>query len=121
MYGEILIQKIRKAIIPFSNLDGTHLTVTGLILDYLFDYDPIDREWKGNIIESFRIETDEVNNTMELFCTLRNNIYWSDGVQMTSDDVLWWFNYIESDPEIDPVGSQGRDIKMPDGSMENIL
>ena len=103
---------------PFSNLDGTHLTVTGLMLDYLFDYDPVDREWKGNIIESFKVETDEIKNTMELICTLRNNIYWSDGVQMTSDDVLWWFNYIESDPEIDPVGSQGRDIKMPDGSFK---
>ena len=44
-------------------------------------------EWKGNIVENFRIEADEEKDTMELYCTLRNNIYWSDGVQMTSDDV----------------------------------
>ncbi len=103
---------------PFSNLDGTHLTVTGLILDYLFDYDPYEREWKGNIVEEFRVEADEENDTMELYCRLRNNIFWSDGVQMTSDDVVWWFDFIESDPEIDPVGSQGRNIKMPDGSLK---
>ena len=104
---------------PFSNLDGTHLTVSGLMLDYLFDYDPVDREWRGNIIEIFEVIADEEKDTMELLCTLRNNIYWSDGIQMTSDDVVWWFNYIESDPEIDPVGSQGREIKMPDGSLKN--
>ena len=103
---------------PFSNLDGTHLIVSGLMLDYLFDYDPYDREWKGNIVENFRIEADEEKDTMELYCTLRNNIYWSDGVQMTSDDVVWWFNNIESDPEIDPVGAQGIDIKMADGSLK---
>ena len=103
---------------PFSNLDGTHLTVSGLMLDYLFDYDQVDRQWRGNIVENFKIVTDEEKNTMELYCTLRDNIYWSDGVQMTSNDVVWWFDYIESDPEIDPVGSQGRDIKMPDGSLK---
>lgn len=103
---------------PFSNLDGTHLTVTGLMLDYLFDYDPYDREWKGNIVETFKVEADEENDSLELYCTLRNNIYWSDGVQMTSDDMVWWFNNIESDPEIDPVGSQGINIKMPDGSLQ---
>ena len=29
-----------------------------------------------------------------------------------------WFNNIESDPEIDPVGAQGIDIKMADGSLK---
>ena len=106
---------------PFSNLDGSYLTVTSLILDYLFDYDPYDKEWKGNIVEKFTVAADEEKDSMELICTLRNNIFWSDGVQMTSDDVVWWFNYIESDPEIDPVGSQGRSIRMKDGSMKEYM
>lgn len=103
---------------PFSNLDGTHTTVTGLMLDYLFDYDPYTREWSGNIIDDFEILFDEENDTMELFCTLRSNIYWSDGVQMTADDVVWWFNNIQGDPEIYAVGAQGQYITMQDGSRE---
>ncbi len=103
---------------PFSNLDGTHSIVTGLILDYLFDYDPYSREWKGNIIEDYSVEFDETKDTMELLCTLRSNIFWSDGIQMTSDDVLWWFENIDGDAEIDPIGASGQFITMPDGSRE---
>ncbi len=103
---------------PFSNLDGTHLAVTGLMLDYLFDYDPYTREWQGNIVEKYEVVFDEIEDTMELRCTLRNNIYWSDDVQMTADDVVWWFNNIEGDPDIYPVGYSGQFITMKDGSRE---
>ena len=101
---------------PFSNLDGTHRTVTGLMLDYLFDYDPYTREWSGNIVEKYEVVFDEVKDTMELRCTLRNNIYWSDGVQMTADDVVWWFDNIEGDPDVFPLGYSGQFITMQDGS-----
>ena len=103
---------------PFSNLDGTHTLVTGLMLDYLFDYDPYTREWQGNIVEEYEVVFDEEADTMELRCTLRSNIFWSDGVQMTADDVVWWFENIDADAEISPVGASGQYITMPDGSRE---
>ena len=39
---------------PFSNLDGTHLIVSGLMLDYLFDYDPYDRGMERKYCRKFQ-------------------------------------------------------------------
>lgn len=105
-----------KSFNPFSNLDGSYTTVTNLILDYLFDYDPDTKEWSGNIVESYRVETDLEHDTMDLYCRLRSNILWSDGVRMTADDVVWYFENIENNKEIYPLGEQGLYITMPDGS-----
>ncbi|MDR3199902.1 MAG: ABC transporter substrate-binding protein [Spirochaetales bacterium] len=105
----------------FSNLDGSHLAVTNFILDYLFDYDTDKREWSGRVIESFEVVADEANDKMELRCLLRSNIYWSDGVQMTADDMIFWYDEICGDEEIYPVGYQGQFVNMDDGSRERIL
>ena len=105
-----------KSFNPFSNLDGSYTTVTNLILDYLFDYDPDTKEWSGNIVESYRVETDLEHDTIDLYCRLRSNILWSDGVRMTADDVVWYFENIENNKEIYPLGEQGLYITMPDGS-----
>jgi peptide/nickel transport system substrate-binding protein len=106
---------------PFSNLDGTHQVVTGLMLDYLFDYDSETREWKGQLIDSFEIVVDETRNSMELLCRLRDNVFWSDGVQMTADDMVFWYDEIEGDPDIYPVGAQGQFVRMDDGTAKRIL
>jgi peptide/nickel transport system substrate-binding protein len=106
---------------PFSNLDGSHLTVTGFMLDYLFDYDTDKREWSGRIIESFEVVADEKNDAMELRCRLRDNIYWSDGVQMTADDMIFWYDEICGDKDIYPLGYQGQFVNMDDGSRERII
>ena len=106
---------------PFSNLDGTHLTVTGLMLDYLFDYDSDTREWTGFLVDSFEIRVDEKRDFMELVCRLRDGIFWSDGVQMTADDMVFWYDEIRGDPEIYPVGAQGQFVRMHDGTEKRIL
>ncbi|MDR1933258.1 MAG: ABC transporter substrate-binding protein [Spirochaetales bacterium] len=105
----------------FSNLDGSHLTVTSFMLDYLFDYDTDKREWSGRIIESFEVVADEKNDAMELRCRLRDNIYWSDGVQMTADDMIFWYDEICGDQDIYPLGYQGQFVNMDDGSRRRIL
>ena len=105
-----------KSFNPFSNLDGSYTIVTNLILDYLFDYNLHTKEWSGNMVESYNVVTDKKNDTMELHCRLRDNIYWSDGVKMTAEDVVWYFNNIENNAEIYPLGEQGLYITMPDGS-----
>lgn len=107
-----------KSFNPFSNLDGSHTVVTELILDYLFDYNTETKEWSGNIVRDFTVITDTENDRMELKCRLRDDIYWSDGVRMTADDVVWYFNNIENNKEIYPLGEQGLYITMPDGSRE---
>ncbi|MBO7517113.1 MAG: hypothetical protein J6T61_05155, partial [Spirochaetia bacterium] len=63
-----------KSFNPFSNLDGTYTTVTNLILDYLFDYDPDTKEWSGNIVESYQVVTDKVHDKLDLHCKLRDSI-----------------------------------------------
>ncbi|MCL1818693.1 MAG: ABC transporter substrate-binding protein [Spirochaetaceae bacterium] len=105
----------------FSNMDGSHLTVTGFMLDYLFDYDTDKREWSGRIIESFEIAADEKNDAMELRCRLRDPLFWSDGVQMTADDMIFWYDEICGDREIYPLGYQGQFVAMDDGSRERII
>lgn len=107
-----------KSFNPFSNLDGSYTLVTNLVLDYLFDYDLETKEWSGNLVESYQVITDSDADRMELRCHLRENIFWSDGVQMTADDVVWYFNNIENNAEIYPLGEQGLYINMPDGSRE---
>ena len=106
---------------PFSNLDGTHTVVSGLMLDYLFDYDPDKREWSGWLIDTFEVKVDPEKNTMDLVCKLKDDVFWSDGVQMTADDMIFWYDEIEGDPEIYPVGSQGQFVRMDDGSAKRIL
>ncbi|MBO7094430.1 MAG: ABC transporter substrate-binding protein [Spirochaetia bacterium] len=107
-----------KSFNPFSNLDGTYTTVTNLILDYLFDYDQDTKEWSGNIVESYNVTTDLEHDRMDLHCRLRDDIYWSDGVKMTAEDVVWYFENIENNKEIYPLGEQGLYITMPDGSRQ---
>ncbi|MDA3851919.1 MAG: hypothetical protein PF447_11700, partial [Spirochaetaceae bacterium] len=66
---------------PFATLDDSNHVVTDNILDYLFDYDPITGEWSGRLIESWEVKVLEETGEMEMICKLRDNIYWSDGVQ----------------------------------------
>lgn len=104
---------------PWARIgDGSYQL--GTALDYLFDYDPIEREWKGEIIEDFEIIFDENADTMELLCTLRSNIFWSDGVQMTTDDIIYYYKELQGDKEIDPVGYQSLFVTMDDGSEKMI-
>ncbi|MCF7928780.1 MAG: ABC transporter substrate-binding protein, partial [Spirochaetales bacterium] len=105
---------------PFSNQDGTHTLVNNLTLDYLFDYDTETQQWEGNLIEDFSIDVYPDQDKLDLNCKLRNGVYWSDGVQMTADDVVWWYKNIDADPEISPVGYQGQFIRMEDGSKKRI-
>jgi len=105
---------------PFSNLDGTHLTVTRMILDYLFDYDPLARTWKGHLVKKFEVVFDEAKNSMELVCELRGDVFWSDGTQMSADDVVWWYDEIDGDQDIYPLGYQGQFVRMDDGTQKRI-
>ena len=104
--------------------DNATGTVVNSMTDYFLDYDVVKRDWKPRII-STQIITDEANDTMQIICTLRNDLYWSyynsdRKVKVTSDDVIFWYNEIEGDPDIGSSGYYGQFLIMPDGSEERI-
>ena len=104
--------------------DATTAAVVGYTLDALIDYDVVAREWKARIAEP-QIIIDEENDSMQVIYTLRNDIYWSyynsdRKVKITSDDVIFWYNEIEGDPDCMSSGYYGQFLNMPDGSEAHI-
>ena len=85
---------------PFASLEGTAYEVLYTIFDSLFDYNPDTKEWTGYLVKDFEVKIDIEKDSMELVCELRDNIYWSDGVQMTADDVIFYFTELEGNEEI---------------------
>jgi peptide/nickel transport system substrate-binding protein len=105
---------------PFASLEGTAYGVLNVILDPLFDYDPDTREWKGFQLKSYEVKENSDGHPMELVCELRDDIYWSDGVQMTADDVVFYENELDWDKDIYFRGYTGHMIKMDDGTEKPI-
>ncbi|TVQ35165.1 MAG: ABC transporter substrate-binding protein [Spirochaetaceae bacterium] len=106
--------------------DGDSGTVISGLFDYLADYDAYKREWKPNLA-SFEIEADEARDEMRVVFTLREDLYWTtpgqareEGVKVTSDDVIFWYNEINGDPELQQPGYAQQFIEMPDGSRGRI-
>jgi len=105
-----------------AELDNLSATVTGRLNDYLVRFDVSKREWVAHIAEP-RIIIDELNDKMQVYYTLRDDLYWSyynssRRVKVTSDDVIFWYNEIYGDPAFNSSGYFGQFIIMPDGSME---
>ncbi|MCL2271176.1 MAG: ABC transporter substrate-binding protein [Treponema sp.] len=100
--------------------DNATGTVVSSMTDYFFDYDAVQRDWKPRVI-STQIITDEANDTMQVICTLRDDLYWSyynsnRKVKVTSDDVIFWYNEIRGDPACQSSGYYQQFLYMPDGS-----
>jgi len=105
---------------PFASLEGTAYEVLYTIFDGLFDYNPDTKEWTGYLVKDFEVKIDIEKDSMELVCELRDNIYWSDGVQMTADDVIFYFTELEGNEEIYFRGYKSQLIKMDDGTEKQI-
>jgi peptide/nickel transport system substrate-binding protein len=91
--------------------DSTTAAVVRSTTDSLLEYDFLAGEWKPRIA-SARIVVDERNNTMQVIYTLRNDLYWSyynsdRKVKVTSDDVIFWYNEIQGDPDFQSSGYYG--------------
>lgn len=106
--------------------DGDTGTVVGLLYEYLVDYDPYTKEFKPNLAE-FQIEADEAAGTLAVVFTLRDDLYWTlpgqtreEGVKVTSDDVVFWYDEVEGDRELQQPGYAGRFVDMPDGTQKPI-
>lgn len=106
--------------------DGDTGTIVGLLYEYLADYDPYKKEFIPNIAD-FEIEADEAENKLAVRFTLRDDLFWTlpgqtreQGVKVTSDDVIFWYNEINGDKDLQQPGYAGRLIEMPDGSQKPI-
>jgi peptide/nickel transport system substrate-binding protein len=96
------------------------------LFDYLADYDPYSREWTANVAD-FEIEVDTQNDKLQVVFTLRDDLYWTtpgqsleEGVKITSDDVVFWYDEIDGDPDFQLPAYPGQFVDMPDGSQERI-
>jgi peptide/nickel transport system substrate-binding protein len=101
-------------------------SIVGVLYDYLADYDPYEREWTPNLA-SWDIQVDEEAGTLRVVFTLRDDLYWTtpgqapeDGVKVTADDVVYWYNEIAGDQALQMSSNAQQYVEMPDGSTERI-
>ncbi len=104
--------------------DASSSSLIGLTLDYLVDYDAYTKEWKPHCA-SFEIEIDKKNDTLTVHYTLRPDLFWSyygknEKIPVTSDDFVFWYNEIASDPESGSSSYGSQWCVMPDGSEKRI-
>lgn len=104
--------------------DASSSSIIGLTLDYLVDYDAYTKEWKPHCA-SFEIEIDKKNDTLTVHYTLRPDLFWSyygkdEKIPVTSDDFVFWYNEIASDPESGSSSYGSQWCVMPDGSEKRI-
>jgi peptide/nickel transport system substrate-binding protein len=104
--------------------DSATAEIVGALTDYLVDYDVIKRQWKPRIA-SPQIVLDEEADRLDLVYTLRDDLYWSYGnsderIKVTSDDVVFWYNEVCGDPEVQSSSYYGQFLTMEDGSEERI-
>ena len=107
-----------------AETDGTSSTILEMMCDYFLDYDVVAREWKPRAA-SAEIRVDEAAGKLTVIYTLRDDLYWSfynsnRKVKVTSDDVIFWYNELEGNPELQMSGYNGQFLIMEDGSMAHV-
>ncbi|MDR0668454.1 MAG: ABC transporter substrate-binding protein [Treponema sp.] len=108
-----------------AELDNETKSIVGGMHDYLLDYDVVRREWKAQCAFP-EVVVDEEAGTLDIIYTLRDNLYWSfyenarPRVPVTSDDVIFWYDEIEGDPELQSTAYNSQFITMEDGSEARI-
>ncbi len=114
-----------KSFNPLHAQDGQTAAVTGVLQDYLLDYDAYTRKWKPNVA-SYEVKVNKEAGTMDVIFTLRNDLYWTTladpgkKVKVTSDDVVFWYNKITGNPDLQQSEYSGHFIEMPDGTKKPI-
>ena len=106
--------------------DGDTRDIVDVLFDYLADYDPYKREFVPNLA-SFEIEVDREAGILRVIFTLRDDLYWTtpaapeeEWVQVTSDDVVFWYDEIQGDPEFQLPGYPGQFVDMPNGDQARV-
>lgn len=74
----------------WASTDATSSDLSGLMFDGLFDTNPATGEIEPKLAKSYEI----TNGGRTIIVTLRDGIKWSDGTEITSDDVVFTWNEI---------------------------
>ncbi len=104
--------------------DGATAAIVSHMLDSLLDYDYARREFVPNCA-SAEILVDKELETLSVVYTLRDDLWWSfpdseRKVKVTSDDVVFWYDEIEGDPEFRSSAYNSQFVTMQDGSEKRI-
>src|SRR5208283_2213579 len=83
-----------KRLMPFLASDSTSAEISGLIYHGLVKYDK-DLKLTGDLAESWDVSRDGLRITFHL----RKGVKWQDGVELTSDDVLFTYSTV-IDPKV---------------------
>ena len=103
-----------------SERDATTSSIMAHMHDYLVDYDYVKKEFVPNCA-SPEIIVNEEEQTMSVVYTLRDDLYWSfydstEKIPVTSDDVIFWYDEIEGDPEFRSSAYNSQFTQLPDGT-----
>ena len=104
--------------------DGETKALLNYLTDYLIDYNYITKEWEPHIATP-RIEVNEKAGTMDVFFTLRDDLYCSyygsdKLIKVTSDDAIFWYNEIEGEEKLYLSAYTGQFLGMEDGTIKHI-
>lgn len=104
--------------------DGASSGIINNTVDYLLDYDPVERQWKGRIAD-YEIETDIDNDILTVHFAIRQDAFWSyygkeDLIPVTSDDFGFWYDEVEGDPECHSGGYSSQFMEKADGTTGHI-
>ena len=75
---------------PWASTDATSSELAGLMYDSLFSDDPVTGEIKPKLAKSYEI----LDGGKKVIVKLRDGIKWSDGKEITADDVVFTWNEI---------------------------
>lgn len=92
--------------------------------EYLVDYDYAKKEWVPQCA-FFDIKVNEQEQTVSVYYTLRDNLYWSfygsdTKIPVTSDDVVFWYNEIEGDPAFHSSAYNSQFVTLENGETAHI-
>ena len=104
--------------------DGETNALLSFLSDYLIDYDYSIKDWKPHIAAP-RIEVHEDKGTMDVFFTLRDDLYWSyygsdKKIKVTSDDAVFWYDEIEGEEQLHLSAYTGQFLGMEDGTIKHV-
>lgn len=91
--GELIESSIGegpKTFNPFTSKDATSSTMAGLMFDGLFSVSPKDGSITPKLAKSYNI----LDDGKVYLVNLRKGVTWSDGVEITADDVVFTWNKI---------------------------
>lgn len=104
--------------------DGPSNAILAYLSDYLIDYNYVTKEWEPHIATP-KIQINENENTMDVYFTLRDDLYWSyygqdKLIKVTSDDAVFWYNEIEGDENLYLSAYTGQFLALEDGTIKHI-